>query len=358
MSIRFLYSNLITASSMLTVNSVAAGEVGDAQKQGDGSATMETGGTYSGSTHLVYVVEIDSVGGGAEVGQATFKWSDDGGSTWDASGVTTDSVWVTLNNGVTVRWTSGTGDDFVLGDRWTFIADSPFGKGKLLDLNRDQRYRTGGLASPEYITIDFGTATTVTAVVIHDHNITSGATITLKAHTSDSWGTPDKTQAVSHNAGIIVIYLTGTWSKRYYRLEVTDAANPDGYIEIGELFMCTYVAPTRQPSAGHQWQYRIITEKQDLEYGGQATIAKNLGWIFNLKLHACESADYGIIETLLRSVYVSATRRFNPFYFNRDHTTPNDTFLVTTDGVDETAEVRSMRTCNLVLTEKLTSIAS
>ena len=135
MTCRFLYNNLIS-ESMFTVSSVRTGLVSNALKDGSGSATITTAGNYSGTTDLEYLVQIDSIAGGAEVGQATFKWSDGGGS-FDASGVTTDSSPITLNNGVTIAFTSGTGADFVVGDKWYFKGINNFSAGKMVDLNRD-----------------------------------------------------------------------------------------------------------------------------------------------------------------------------------------------------------------------------
>jgi hypothetical protein len=76
---RFLYNNLITSESIITISSLRSGVVTSALKSGTGSAILNPSGNYSGGVDLEYIVEIDSIAGGAEVGQATFKWSDGGG---------------------------------------------------------------------------------------------------------------------------------------------------------------------------------------------------------------------------------------------------------------------------------------
>lgn len=90
-------------------------------KNSSGSGSMATGGTPTASLSLTfYKVSIDGAGA---VGAATFKWSDDGGNTWDASGITTSASPITLNNGVTVSFANGdTGTSFEVGDFWTFGA--------------------------------------------------------------------------------------------------------------------------------------------------------------------------------------------------------------------------------------------
>jgi len=143
---RFLYDNLITDESMLSVSSLRLGIVTAALKDGTGSAVLNPSGNYSGTTDLEYIIEIDSIAGGAEVGQATFRWSDGGGS-WDASSVTTSATNILLNNGIYINWTTGSGADFVVGDRWYFKGINLFNAGKMIDLNRDHRYRSSGLDS-------------------------------------------------------------------------------------------------------------------------------------------------------------------------------------------------------------------
>jgi len=141
---RFLYDNLITDASMITVSSLRKGIVTSAVKSGTGSATLTVYGDFTGSEDLEYTIEIDSVAGGVSVGEATFKWSDGGGS-WDATSVTTPSVATELNNGVYVYFTAGSGDDFALGDKWYFKAINLFNAEKMLDGDRDSVYRSIGL---------------------------------------------------------------------------------------------------------------------------------------------------------------------------------------------------------------------
>ena len=61
-------------------------------------------------------VEIDSVD---NVNGDTFKWSDDGKSTWKATGVTCSTSDITLGNGITIRFGSTTGH--ASGDHWDWM---------------------------------------------------------------------------------------------------------------------------------------------------------------------------------------------------------------------------------------------
>jgi hypothetical protein len=74
-------------------------------------------GVYAGSANRLFVVEIDSAGG---VGTATFRWSGDGGSNWEGSGISTSSSTVLLRDGVSVSFG---GQSLAVGDRWQFHAE-------------------------------------------------------------------------------------------------------------------------------------------------------------------------------------------------------------------------------------------
>ena len=112
---RFLYDNLIASELMISVSSLRNGIVTAAKKEGTGSAIITTSGNFSGSIDAEYIVEIDSIAGGAEVGQATFRWSD-GGAAWNGSGILTAALATLLNKGTYVAFTTGAGADFVVGD--------------------------------------------------------------------------------------------------------------------------------------------------------------------------------------------------------------------------------------------------
>lgn len=87
--------------------------IGTITFNGGGLNDMSTGGSYTGYGTTNYKVEIDGTGT-----PDTFKWSDDGGSTWDATGVGMTGLFQTLNNGVQIKFNATTGH--TLGNYWTF----------------------------------------------------------------------------------------------------------------------------------------------------------------------------------------------------------------------------------------------
>ncbi len=102
----------------------------------------------------------------------------------------------------------------------------------------------------EWILFDAGPGNTInpTAVLIAAHNITAAATITIQGNATDSWGAPTVSETVTHDDETMVLFFTGA-ALRYWRLFVDDPTNPDTRIEIGRVFLGTYLAlPPIEPS--------------------------------------------------------------------------------------------------------------
>ncbi len=87
---------------------------------GTGLNDMTAGGTFTGTVNRTFRIEIDN----ATVTPNTFRWSQDGGTPWTASGIAiTAAVAQTLVEGMTVTFASDAGH--TLTDRWDFITKRP-----------------------------------------------------------------------------------------------------------------------------------------------------------------------------------------------------------------------------------------
>jgi hypothetical protein len=82
---------------------------------GIGSFTAHTGsanwytnwetGVYTGDDFpRTFVFQIDGTSSGNQIGQASFKFSRDGGVSWGSAGCTTETNWVPIEHGLCVRW--------------------------------------------------------------------------------------------------------------------------------------------------------------------------------------------------------------------------------------------------------------
>ena len=88
---------------------------------GSGLNDCISGGTFTGNADISYKIEIDATNG-----TDTFKWSDDGGSTWDVERVIITGGAQTLNNGVTVTFGATTGHTVT--DYWGFTATASWNR--------------------------------------------------------------------------------------------------------------------------------------------------------------------------------------------------------------------------------------
>ncbi|MGQ9919853.1 MAG: hypothetical protein ACUVRZ_00830 [Desulfobacca sp.] len=96
-------------------------QVGVVQKSGSGSATLAISGVPRNSQDLNFLIEAESTG---EVSVATYRWSLDGGSSWEKTGVVsaTSANPCYLRDGLLLSFVPGAGDDLVAGDRFSFTA--------------------------------------------------------------------------------------------------------------------------------------------------------------------------------------------------------------------------------------------
>jgi hypothetical protein len=145
---RYLYENLITSASMISPSSQAAGRIGGALKDGDGSAVGKAGGSYTGDSNIIVTVQIDAEGTG-EIGSATFRHrtNETAAGSWEASGTATSTSYTSLTgtDGVEFAWEQGSGQDVHLDDSWTIPVTALYGPQQLLSFDRDLYWKSGAL---------------------------------------------------------------------------------------------------------------------------------------------------------------------------------------------------------------------
>jgi hypothetical protein len=208
--------------------------------------SLETRGTYTGNLDANYLIEITQATTG-NFATARWRWSDVGGAPWNAENLTpVDGVWVTLNNGLDVRWVDTTATlgspQFVVGDYYLARALRPYGIVAALDGSRNSEYRSGDLPASSTLRIgfDMGTAVSPGLLVVDDHNLPSNATVTLRADASTLFdASPDLNQAVTWRANRLVEFITGG-PYRHWWLNIVMGATPledPDFLRISELFL-------------------------------------------------------------------------------------------------------------------------
>lgn len=130
-------------------------------------------------------------------------------------------------------------------------------------------WRPTGL-SAEAVVFDLGAATAVDMVGILGHNLTAAATVTHEANSSDSWGAPpfQENQTILTDADGVVVpkifYFPTITDYRYHRFIFTDAANPDGYIDIGRIKAQSFYEVARDADDGYEIEEADLSQGNDV----------------------------------------------------------------------------------------------
>lgn len=176
--------------------------------------------------------------------------------------------------------------------------------------------------------IDLGSAQEVKALVLSDHNMTSGATISLVGLYP-----PVFTDAVTWADDRIVHFLSAATTKQYWQLQITDAANPDAYIEIGELFLGSYMELSRNYREGFDDDLSLLMETNETPYGIRRDRYYNTRRQFSYDWVALESADLTKLRALVTAITGRDDGTHKPFWWCPDTDSPNDSHLVKIDAL-------------------------
>jgi hypothetical protein len=166
-------------------------------------------------------------------------------------------------------------------------------------------WRTVGLSS-QWFEADFGSAKQVNFVVLANHNLTSAATITITSGSSP---------APAGNSEVI------TWTKfnayrimsinfRYVRVTITDAANPDGFIQLG-LAMAGW-EPLKDYSFAYGWEKeRAFRNRENFtDFGVDHTTELYDEWIIRMVFQNRTTAQMDELAAIYESLQGARRKLF------------------------------------------------
>ena len=188
---------------------------------------------------------------------------------------------------------------------------------------------TAAGATAQTIVCDFGAATAVDCIALGNINFRSTATVKIQGHTADSWGTPDvdETITVTHLNGYRrTIYhdLGANYSKRYWRITVTDNGNPDGFIEIGHWALGSKVTLDDNFDSNHTKTLVRNSVTQQTEFNQVYVYDRDWQWTFDFSWTNANENTRDALELLHHTV----KGNFQPFYLVVDDTSPADAYYV------------------------------
>ena len=312
------------------------GVVSGARKFGIGSATLTPSVTYTPTSSnityyrdLMVTVEIDSVSGGKELGQATYRWRTNytTAGIWNAQGVSTGTTLVPCA-GVQAVFAGGTGNDFELGDSWTFTYFCTYGLPRLSDQRRDtyfwySRYKAGQ-GNDIMLWIDAGTVVDVNCfalmdwMLINPNNQGWFASMESRAESggsTQSWVQDLPESELYSSSTHKICYFPQTLQGRYFLLTIHFVgAEPAGFdFKLGQVFL------------------GMCRETITPDYGSGVSLSDDGTAIMSLSWNTCLETDVAA----LKAVYYGSVHNAKiprPILVDMQTDTGNERYWVRPDG--------------------------
>ncbi len=179
----------------------------------------------------------------------------------------------------------------------------------------------------EFLTWDLGTASLPQALAICGTRngglqLSSSAVVTLKGNSSDAWTSPAFSQVLTYSQDVIALLDSDglhTSALRYWRLEIVDPSNPDGYIELSNV----YLGEVFEPSQGavqfpFDQKYQDFSTVSQSKSGVRFADIEQVSEVFDLSWFALTKSE---AETLRDFFELYGT--YYPFWIALD---PNEVF--------------------------------
>ena len=185
-------------------------------------------------------------------------------------------------------------------------ADSAYPIANVIALPISDPYRSTGIAS-EYIAIDFGSSVAISFAAIINHNLTSGATITLKAGTTVA--VSDFSVAVTRREFDAYLEIAQQ-TYRYWQIAFADASNPDGYIQVGYIQLGVLLSFAKGYVAETPFDDEMVNVRQQTQAGVPAIrhLYRRVSRVFSFR--NMEISQRNEIRTVYTSLQGDATPIF------------------------------------------------
>ena len=153
--------------------------------------------------------------------------------------------------------------------------------------------------SAQTVVVDLGDPIEVSTVAILGHSIASGATLTISANATDSWGSPTYSTSLTYNTGVILRFLPSAQTFRYWQFGINDAGNT---FEVGRLWLSGY----QQIKPSSLLGFTVEKKRSDVvAYGRdrQKYATEGVGWrAFELSFPRTGGSALTAIQTVLDSI--------------------------------------------------------
>jgi hypothetical protein len=165
----------------------------------------------------------------------------------------------------------------------------------------------------ENLQIDLGAARVVNLVAILNHNLTSGATVTVNGGSSANPNGGQYTTTISwREFDAFKLITTQTW--RYWKLIFADTGNTDAFIQVGYVL----IGNASDLTFGFNYGWSLEDECSSLELESEYGTA-HVASLYYRVLVRLDFDSLTLTEmTVLRNLYLALGRNMRPFFFIPD----------------------------------------
>lgn len=173
----------------------------------------------------------------------------------------------------------------------------------------------------EWVVFALSTAQQLDFVALFGYNFSATATVKLQGNASDSWSSPSFTDDFVYDSrGVMFLdpVLPTTGTRAFYRIQIIDRDNEDGYVGFGIPWGGPYFTTSRYVNWGGTKGGRTFSEISRSDQGVVAgSLIADLDTL-DYEMHAISEADRANFETLYKAVQTAL-----PFVaaFSIDHAT-------------------------------------
>ena len=145
-------------------------------------------------------------------------------------------------------------------------------------------------------------------------------------------------------------------TKRYWHLQITDAANTDGYIDIEDIFLGSYMELSKTYSLGFSKGFKLLYDSNPTPYGVAKKRFYNRQRSFTYNFNLLIAADITLLEAMIDSIASRSTGQLLPFWLNDDSAIPAQTWMVDISAIPEDHRVLEYYRTSLKMLEVMKSI--
>lgn len=154
------------------------------------------------------------------------------------------------------------------------------------------------------------------------HNFTAGATIEVKGSMESDFSDTVETVVIPYNEDDIFYFFPSAITRRYWKVEITDALNSDGYIEIATILCGKYAQLNRRFAP----EYEIGEDDfSEFEYSDSQVLFAQEKDALNIRRYSYQALNTASINEIF--AMFKECKKIKAFAFCHDYSDPNPNTL-------------------------------